>query len=34
MATAGMDGEVRVWDLRTYKKLHWYHFTTPVRNRK
>lgn len=29
MATAGMDGEVKVWDLRTYRQLHYYQFTAP-----
>lgn len=29
MASAGMDGEVKVWDLRTYKQLHYYQFTAP-----
>ena len=29
MATGGMDGEVKLWDLRTYKQLHFYQFTTP-----
>jgi len=31
MATAGSDGRVRIWDLRTYKMLHGYQFTTTVR---
>lgn len=31
MATAGGDGRVRIWDLRTYKMLHGYQFSTAVR---
>ena len=30
MATAGMDGEVKLFDLRVYKQLHYYQFTSPV----
>lgn len=29
MATGGMDGQVKIWDLRTYKMLHRYQFVTP-----
>ena len=29
MASAGMDGEVKLWDLRVYKQLHYYQFTSP-----
>ncbi len=29
VASAGMDGEVKVWDLRMYKQLHYYQFTAP-----
>jgi|EP00624_Nannochloropsis_granulata_P000965 U3 small nucleolar RNA-associated protein 7 len=29
MASAGMDGEVKLWDLRVYKQLHHYQFTSP-----
>lgn len=29
MATAGLDGHLRVWDLRTWKKLHEYNTPTP-----
>ena len=30
MATAGLDGQLNVWDLRTYKKLHSYFTPTPA----
>jgi len=30
MATAGLDGQLNVWDLRTYKKLHGYFTPTPA----
>ena len=30
MATAGLDGQLNVWDLRTYKKLHGYYTPTPA----
>ena len=30
MVTAGLDGQLNVWDLRTYRKLHGYYTPTPA----
>ncbi|KJE91362.1 U3 snoRNP-associated protein Utp7 [Capsaspora owczarzaki ATCC 30864] len=30
MTTAGLDGQMKVWDLRTYKELHSYYTPTPA----
>lgn len=30
MATSGIDGKVKIWDLRTYKLLHSYKVGSPV----
>eukprot|EP00128_Syssomonas_multiformis_P001722 Colp12_sorted_trinity150504_noHs@31768 len=30
MVTAGLDGQVKVWDVRTYKQLHAYYTATPA----
>ncbi len=30
MATAGMDNQLKIWDIRTYKPLHEYYTPTPA----
>lgn len=30
MATSGLDGKMRIWDVRTYKELHTYYTPTPA----
>ncbi|KAJ1675342.1 putative U3 small nucleolar RNA-associated protein 7 [Spiromyces aspiralis] len=30
MATSGLDGQLKVWDVRTYKELHAYYTPTPA----
>jgi U3 small nucleolar RNA-associated protein 7 len=30
MATSGLDGQLKLWDIRTYKPLQQYYTRTPV----
>lgn len=30
MATSGLDGQMKIWDVRTYKQLQAYHTPTPA----
>jgi U3 small nucleolar RNA-associated protein 7 len=32
MATAGLDGQLKVWDIRTYKPVHEYYTPTPAQS--
>ena len=32
MATAGVDGDVRIWDVRTFKPIHTYFSHAPASN--
>ena len=30
MATSGLDGQMKIWDIRTYKSVHEYYTPTPA----
>ncbi len=30
MSTAGLDGQLKIWDIRTYKVVHEYYTPTPA----